>query len=270
MSNAVIFARPDYDYYQYHDMYRIIELSGYPLIKFSEIDPQSDNTYIMTIVNGENQGGWQNVKARIVLWDLEWRLTGEYPRISGVSEVWASDGWYAEQLRLRDINARFVPLGSHRDLNPTPDARPEKVYDYAAMMYWTPRREAIRVGLLSRGVTIAPNAWDDEPNKPPMARHDILLRSRAMLHIHQNEGVRTIAPQRWVMAAAYRLPIVSEEVTNPIWCGYYPPYELLNECAVNLMVNTTANAVTIRRLADELHQQMCVEQPFRKGVEAAL
>lgn len=51
----IIFARPRWDYNSYTDFYRLIELSGYPLIFFDEIDPDSSNCYVMTILNGENQ-----------------------------------------------------------------------------------------------------------------------------------------------------------------------------------------------------------------------
>ena len=72
----IIFARPRHHYDSYTDLYRLIELSGYPLIYFDEIDPVSDNLYVMTIVNGENMHGWHQPRAKIVLWDLEWRLDG--------------------------------------------------------------------------------------------------------------------------------------------------------------------------------------------------
>ena len=81
----IVFARPRTWYDSYSDLYTLIELSGYPLIYFDEIDPESDNKYILTLVNGENQDGWQSPRAEIVLWDIEWRLDGDYPRIPGVS-----------------------------------------------------------------------------------------------------------------------------------------------------------------------------------------
>ncbi len=127
-----IFARPRYDYDSYRDLYRLIDLSGFKLIFFDEIDPQSDNCYIMTIINGENNGGWVDPKARIVLWDIEWRLDGEYQRLPGVPEVWASDLWYAEH-----ISAKYVPLGSHPGFALTPPNGQAKPYDAAMLSYMT-------------------------------------------------------------------------------------------------------------------------------------
>lgn len=71
MSN-ILFARPRHDYGSYADFYRLIELSGYPLVYFDEIDTASDNCYIMTMINGENHAPerWQGARARLILWDL--------------------------------------------------------------------------------------------------------------------------------------------------------------------------------------------------------
>lgn len=179
----VIFARPRWDYASYADFYRLIELSGYPLIFFDDIDPSSDNTYIMTILNGENMGGWVEPRARIILWDIEWRLDNP-AAIPGVAEVWASDRWYAEQ-----IGARYIPFGSHHDL-----ASPERQrngnfdYDVATLAYaGPPRRSTAYSAMRERGLKLSPNGWGNE-------REHILQHSRAMCHVHQIEGVNTVAP----------------------------------------------------------------------------
>lgn len=240
-------------------MYKLIELSGYPLIYFDEIDPQSDNKYILTMVNGENQHGWQQPRAEIVLWDIEWRLEGDYPRISGVGQVWTADAWYTDQLQARDVNAKFVPVGSHPMLNPEPDARREKRYDYAMLMYFTYRRQWIRDRVMAGGMSISPNAWRNE-------RHEILLSSRAMLNVHQHDNVRTVAPTRWALVAAYRLPMLSETIDSQLWHGLYYDYADLIEAAHSWRGRDTE----LQAAGDCLYEEMCVRRTFRKCVEEAV
>lgn len=250
----VIFARPRTHYDSYIDLIRLIELSGYPLIYFDEIDPTSDNKYILTLVNGENQHGWQHPRAEIVLYDLEWRLDGDYPHIPGVSAYWAADAWYAEQ-----IGAHFVPVGSHPDLNPEPNGTREKRYDYAMLMYFTYRRQWVRDRILEGGMTISPNAWRNE-------RHEILLSSRAMLNVHQRDDARTVAPTRWALVAAYRLPMISETIDRPLWHGMYYEYDQLVEAAHTWR----GREAELREAGECLYQQMVIDKPFRRGIEGAV
>jgi hypothetical protein len=56
----------DGGYRYYIDFFKLVELSGYPLIPLSQLDPQSDNTYIITPLNDEWLDGWQQPKARII------------------------------------------------------------------------------------------------------------------------------------------------------------------------------------------------------------
>jgi hypothetical protein len=259
MNNNIIFARPRTWYDSYQDMYALIELSGYPLIYFDEIDPTSDNTYIHTVVNGENQDGYTAPRARMILFDIEWRLEGDYPRLPGFTEVWGADPWYVDQLRERGVNARFVPVGSHAGLNPEPDGRREKRYDYAMLMYFTYRRQCVRDRLLEGGVTISPNAWRNE-------RHEILLSSRAMLNVHQHDNVRTVAPTRWALVAAYKLPMISETIDRELWYGMYYDYADLIEAGHNWRGRDNDLAA----VGDCLYQQMCVDRTFRKCIEEAV
>lgn len=253
----VMFARPRYDYGSYQDFYRLIALSGFPLVYFDEIDPASDNVYILTMINGENQQGWTDPKAEIVLWDLEWRLNGSYPRIPGVRRVWASDAWYAEK-----IGAQYVVMGSHPDLPGEPLQDCPKVWDAALMAYLSPRRDAIAAQIVAHGVTLAPRGWGSE-------RHAILQQTKALVQVHQLDEAPTVAPLRWALAAAYRMPHICETVldkgifgyTHALWCEYGRLPEFIKLWRDDA------------RLADyghALHQLLCVERPFRACVEGAL
>lgn len=254
----IIFARPDYNYDSYNDLYRIIVQSGFPLVHFNEMQVDNpDHCYIMTILNGENQQGWPDARARLILYDLEWRLNGDYPRIPGVREIWAADAWYAEQ-----IGARYVLLGSHPGLNDNPAERRDKEYDYAMMAYMMPRRQGVQHEAKKRGVTFAPNGWQEQ-------RHEALLKSRAMLHVHQHETIHTVAPQRWAIAAAYRLPVISESVIDKgdlaqVY-GLFADFDDLPD-----FLATWKDDRRLAEYGEWLYNFLCVERSFRKNVEAAV
>ncbi len=263
-----IFCRTRHVYDSYIDFWRLVELSGFPCIYVDQIDPASDNTYIFTPLNGENDNGWQDPRAEIILWDLEWRLdtnngadhTGL--QVPGVARIWASDKWYAEQ-----IGAEYVPLGSHAGLaSGYTDNSNGTYWDAAVMAYLGPyRRNNVVNRIKDTGVRIAPNGWGQE-------RHDILRASRAMLHIHQHDGIQTIAPQRWALAAAYSLPLITETLidrgifgnSNMLMCNYEHLPEFVR------MWTLRNEARILEDYGRALHQLLCVERTFRVCVEAAL
>lgn len=253
----IIFARPRYEYDSYRDLYRLIELSGYKLIYFDEIDPASDNCYIMTLVNGENNGGYPGAKARIILYDLEWRLDGEYPKLPGISEVWAADFWYAKQ-----IKAKYVLLGSHPGLPLTPPNGNPRPFDVAMLSYMTHRRQCVYDDLITNGLRVAPNGW-------AMDRDVILNSTKIMLHVHQNEFAHTVAPQRFALAAGYRLPLISESLWER---GVFTQDFILTADRANIpeQVKYWRDNPRIEDFADRLHVLLCHELTFRKCVEAAI
>lgn len=260
---AVTFARTRYNYESYSDFWRLVELSGYPVCYVDEM--QTDDParcYILTPANGEWGDGWPGAKARLIFADLEWRLNGhsvyEPPHGTGIAETWACDAWYA-----RRIGARYVPLGSHPGLNPRPDDKADdRPFDYTALSYLTYRRLCVRDAAAELGVTFGPNGWGEN-------RHATLLRSHALLHVHQHNAVATIAPLRWAIAAAYRLPVVSEMVEDAGLIGNI--YSLF--CEFNLLPTFLARWRKDVRLVEygaALHNLLCVEHPFRRCVDGAL
>ncbi len=254
-----VFVRTRHVYDSYRDLISLIELSGFPLVYVDELDPTSDNTYILTVLNGETTNGWPSARARIVLLDLEWRLDGAYPQVPGVREIVACDRWYAGQ-----IGARYTPLGSHAGLNLEPGRAPHDYqYDVAMLAYMVWRRQVIQGKLIDeQGLTVAPNGLNP-------IRHEILSHSALMVHVHQHDNVQTVAPLRFALAAAYKLPLIAEEVTD---CGvqngpiHYASYGDL--------------ATTARKVRDDaawredagaaLWQKWCIENDFRKTVENML
>lgn len=258
--SKVIFARPRHEYGSYQDIYALITLSGYPLVYFDQIDPAAQDTaYILTIVNGENQAGWPGAKARIVLYDLEWRSPSEYPRLPGVSEVWAADAWYA-----RLVGAKYVPLGSHPELggghmiNEYADGIN---WDAAMLAYLSPRRQAAVGNLERAGVSLAPKGWGVE-------RWRILSQTWALLHVHQHDDIPTVAPGRFALAAAFHMPIVTERLSDP---GIFAAVNLRQADFPHLPAAVKAECdAEDFEAADALHELLCHEYTFKRCIEGAL
>lgn len=265
MSN-VYFVKTRTVYDSYKDYFRLAELSGYPVIYCDEIDTDSDNVYIFTPLNGENNHGWgATPRCTIILHDLEWRLKesdyawseSDLTIPPGVSRVWASDKWYAER-----IGAQYVPLGSHPGL--AGDTLPDgQGWDVAPLSYRTGRRNGVFGAMHERGLTIAPNAWGDE-------RDSLLKEAKTVIHVHQHDRVPTVAPLRFAIAAAWRKPLISEEVYDR---GIFTDNVLYADYSV--MAEYTANMVRryphlLRDKADALHDTLCVSNSFRSYIEKAL
>lgn len=264
----VIFCATDYylqgGYGSYKDWFRLVELSGYPVIPLSELDPQSDNTYIVTPLNGEWQQGWQHPRARIIHYELEWRTDwrAEVNEPPGVAEVWAGDKWYAQQ-----IGARYVPLGSHPNLNeyPTnPKVSTYARYDVAYMGYRGPHRRAhILNELDNTGVKIAPDNWGQ-------MRSGNLLDSRCMVAVHQFDNMPTFAPLRMCIAAAHKIAVISEQVADAgIFAGmvdHYPYSDLARMTA--LTVRDPFNR--LQEQGEALYHMLCEGYTFRKSIERSL
>lgn len=251
----------------YKDLFRIAELSGYETCFINEVDPGGDNTYIITPLNGEWNHGWNpQPKAQIILWDLEWRLKEsdykweesalETP--PGVSRVWASDKWYAGR-----INAEYVPLGSHAGLVENNLLNGEG-YDVALLAYLSGRRQTIAGELQDKHhLKLAPNAWNPE-------RDAMLKSTTAMVHVHQHDRVATIAPLRFALAAAYKLPLISEQVEDRDLfdeCVLFADYIALSHYT-SVMVNRYPEM--LKAHGEALHEALCVQSNFKTFVEAAL
>lgn len=253
----IIFARTRHHYDPYQDYYKLVELSGFPTVYVDEITARgwSDKTIIVTPINGEWKHGIKT-DARVILYQLEWIHDGEdFEAPPGVDAVWSGDAWHA-----RRIGAKYVPMGSHPGLAADfPTVRQmEYDYDIAFLAYLTHRRQTIRDRLTNFKVSPS-SAWGQ-------ARHDILESSRLYLHIHQHDNVPTIAPLRMVVAAAYGLPVLSEEVVDQgIFAGRMvtEPYERLVE-----RMGYWLSYPGLREYGEALKQQLTVDWTFKRSVEA--
>lgn len=254
----IIFAKTRHHYQSYVDYWRMIELSGFDTCYVDEIDPDSDNTYIVTPDNDEvRNAGWPKApRAQIIHWDLEWRLQPIEP-IPGVRRYWHMDKFVADR-----IGVQYAPMGGHAGLR---EQKPSKgqFYDVAYLGYMVPRREHIAIWMRERGLEVSPSsAWDDK-------RHDVLTRSYMYLHVHQNDDIKGVPALRLIVAAAYQLPFLSEEVEHRgiftgRQCILTEPYEALSSHSdYRVWEGLKDNAVY-------LHEFLCYEFTFRKSVEAAV
>lgn len=258
-----IFARTRTPYDSYQDFWRLVELSGFPTCYADEIDASSAHTYIYTPDNGETINGWPDATARIIHYQLEWctHPNDQNPMRPGVSERWTMDQWHA-----RRIGAQYVPIGSHPGLVYEPLNGPQpKDYDLALLAYMSFRRQTIAGQLENKGMRLAPNAWGEQ-------RHTVLTHSKAMLHIHQHDGVPGVAALRLAVGAAYKMPVITETCAD---YGIFNHRHLLscdfdNLADFSLMWVHRNESRILEDYGMALYQLLCVEKTFRKCIEAAL
>lgn len=263
----VYFVKTVHEYQSYTDYWSLVRLSGYPIIDYDAVDVESDNCYIFTPINAEWETRWNDVsvKARMIAWDLEWRLkesSYEWPesaltKPSFVTDVWAGDRWYAER-----IGAQYVPLGSHPDLA-YPVPADGHGWDVATLCYHSGRRQPIIAALKGAGLSLAPNAWGDE-------RAALLHGAKCVVHIHQHEKVHTIAPLRFALAAAYRKPLISESVFDVGIFGDSVLFADAEELDGYTAMMVRRYGDLLQHKADRLHETLCIRNTFRSFVEKAL
>jgi len=253
-----IFVRTRHIYESYADLWELVDLAGFPTVYVDEIDPASDNTYILIVRNGEwPEGGWAGQRARFIHWHCEYHV--DYEPVPGI-ELWSPDAWHAEK-----IGGRYVPMGGDARLAHGPDTRHAE-YDVAYLGYMVNRRSDVLSGLAQRGVRVSPtSAWGDE-------RHKVLRHSTAYLHVHQEGSAPAIPALRMVVAAAYSLPVISE---RPAARGVFHDGYMLTSDHAHLaefayMWSVKERGAFLQSFGDSLHSLLCRELTFRKSVEAAL
>jgi hypothetical protein len=260
MSN-VIFCKTRYQdigYQSYNDLWNMVKWAGYPIIYVDQIDPQSDNTYIFTPMNGECINGWKNPKAEIILWQMEWQLTDEHNAPQGVSRVWCSDAAFAKR-----NHYEYVPMGGDSRLKEDVYPYGGRKYDVSFLSYQTPRRQVITTQCFNNGLVIAPSS-----GLQGSERTQVLLHSHLMLHIHQRDDTKGVAPLRWCLAAAHGLPLITESVPD---FGIFDARYMM-QARYETIASFTANALQdthmLQDYASSLHQLLCVDYDFKRSVES--
>jgi hypothetical protein len=279
----VRFARTRYEYESYTDYWALVGLAGFPVCYVDEIRLDEPSLYVVTPINGEFRPHILNERARVgaerrarvVWWNLErpdsgpGRLhnlgRGVCNDLEGILEyadaVWTSDR-HLWQFVADEPRYLYLPLGSDLRLAPKPSEVIEPCeWDVCHLSYSTPRRDRIYEELSGRGLTLAPNGWGED-------RDRILSRSRLILNVHQTPAP-VASPLRFALAAAYRLPLVTETLADPdpLRPGVHCRMADYRRLAAGVAV-----AVDDPRLAEEgerLHTLLCHEHPFLDSVVAA-
>lgn len=241
-------------YGSYRDFWSLVELSGFETVDQNSEWLNTDDTYIVSINNG-NAAIWAQMtrKCKLILWQLErWLGTAEEyaPRI--YDEVWISDRWQANELRSRGFDhVRYVPLGSHAGLGGKSEA---KQYDLAPMCYMHGKREDY-INSLKRQYRIAPTCW-------PPQRDEVLAASRAGLCLHQwgHAGKQDLAVEilRAAIFCAWKLPMVFAP------CNDYFPYQVYSLDEIDLAL------VDARKTAQQNFDLLCGSMCFANCVNEAI
>jgi hypothetical protein len=259
--SQVIFVRTRHDYGSYVDFFQLARLAGYRVIYVDEMlhHDAKDVTFIISPVNGEwNTRPKGYTQGRVILWMLEWNVDGEHNVPDCVDVVWNSDPVHA-----RKNGFCYVPMGGDSGLNECEFDKLPKVYEVAQLSYQTPRRQIVTLQMKSEGLTLAPNSglWGT-------VRSTVLLQSEVMLHVHQLEETRGIAPLRWCLAAAHNLPMITESIPDR---GIFSP-SYMTQADYPFLAEFTAHMLKDKQmLADyalNLHNLLCVDYTFRRSIES--
>lgn len=257
------FVRTRHHYVPYDDFFKLAALSGYGVIyvdQMAEVD-RPEVTFIISPVNGE----WNTIpkgfyQGRIILYQLEWNWDGEHHTPECVDEVWNCDPVHAAK-----HGFKYVLMGSHEGLNAADQkSTPEKIYDVSFLSYQTGRRQKITQEMKALGLRIAPpdNLIGEE-------RSRVLMQSKVMVHVHQREDTKGIAPLRWCLAAAHQLPIITETIPDRGRFGY--SHMIMS--SYEQLASFTKMALDHQMLDNyryALHGLLCEEWTFRRTIEANL
>lgn len=273
----IIFARTRHSYDSYADFWKLVELSKFDTCFVDEIDLAHENFYIVTPINGEFRPHIENVRTRMTSYETPqkgllawWNLErpdsgpGALHQLMGsmvanvnndlfkyCDAIWVSDR-HLEKIDPRTIH---VILGSHPDLL---EMRWEKgIYDYAHMSYLCPRRRAIFDRL--HPLKGAPLGWGG-------ARALALAHSRSMVNVHQTEAL-VGEPLRFALAAAYALPLLSENLIDP-WPLEDGRTILMDHYdSLSTQIHEWLKRPDLHDIGHALHKKLCIDWTFRKGVE---
>ena len=228
-------------YRSYIDYWKLVDLSGFAKCELSEVDRDSDNTYIFSPVNG-NTIAFINAphKARFIAWQLE------RPN-KGVMERTCAEMWFYDEAICDKYGLKYVIIGGH------PDLGGEKLgikYDLMNMCYLYGKREKQVNNLRYKGFTISPNSYDEQEKEIELAS------SRYGLCLHQDTEP-VIEPLRFVLFTCWKLPLIVE------YSHDYGPYH------VQLWDKPIDTSLAVQQ-AERNYAKMTTTLTFRKCVEDAL
>lgn len=268
------FVRSTAPYIAYTDFWKLVEVAGFHSVPAATVDLDKAGLLIwptmdMEFIDRLSRHPKGIRAAKVIFWNIE--RPDEKPGVDalelyrrGMGEIleWADEIWVSDMtLHAADRRTIFAILGGHHRLREMP-ALP-RAYDVAHLGILTPRRVELLERLKARGIRVSGNAWGSD-------RAHILASSKLLLNIDRIEGLNLYASLRCVLAAAYHLPVVHEEVREP-----YPltsgvslltaPYARLED-----LVLRTLERSDLRGVAAEAWETLCLRWTFIRGVEDAL
>lgn len=295
MTTPITFVKPDWHYDQYIDFWRLVELSGFPVIPIGELDIGKPGVFIVSPMEGQWRPhiGGQKGKTRnahLILWLLErpsgagskgkyndscWALLNGYKEYEEkdnrpgeyffanegtyIDEIWVSDRHLAED---SSPHTRFVILGSDKGLG-TPGGADRK-YQFCHISYKTNRRKSIYKHF--HRDTIGPNCWPPERDK-------ILQQSRFGLALHQDTDPYQ-EPLRMAIFAAYKLPIIVESPYDafpwsPESCSLLP-YDQEKMLVARIKNILADDYAPYQAMAERAWELMCIKHRFGDMVREAV
>ena len=272
----IAFVKTRWEYQSYTDFWAMVELAGYPVCYVDEVDVEDEKIHVVCPLNGEwapmlsqrlkTEG--RKKKATLVSWTLEPPVRSDYfPNLRRTVDEGLVDWVWMGYRNLAQVaghpRIRFVPVGSMEGLGSVD--RLEIKYDVVHISYGTHRRRTFYDDLVRAGVKVAPSGWGQE--------RDTALRStRFLLNIHKEDGFQAYEPLRFALAAAYGLPIISENCADPY--PYDPMvdyYETSYEGAAKTMLIALSQPYEAwEQLGRRTRHKMMTEFAFDKCVEQAV
>lgn len=255
--SETIFVKTRHHYKPYDDYFRLADLSGFASCYEDEIDYESDSTYIVNHFAALGLNPRKTPQnAQIILWQTEHTPLEDYGRYSPyITRFWHMDAAIAER-----YGHEHVIVGSHPDL-PQWKMPHVETYDICMLSYISAYREPMNQQLKQRFHLAPSSAWD-------MERDKILYSSRMKIHLHQWEHSRIVPGFRMAIAAAYRIPILLEQVYNqhPFEVSALWAYRHNFISIVDYWLKPQ-NRGWLPDYVDRLYNQLCIEDTFKRVIE---
>lgn len=247
-------------YASYCDLVKLAQLNGYEITREIKDD---GGVYICAPVddNVETQVGAiparGSRRSKVIYWLLERPPLDPAKWVKDI-DLW-DEIWYHDTVfgAVRSPRARYVRVGSDARLNPH-SFDEKKGYAFAHMSAPLGRRWHTLHHL--PGVT-APICWGEERDK-------VLAASKYMINIHQDTFYYQ-EPLRFALAAAFKLPLLTEELYPGnlplLTAAQFPLNDLLDTARV-----WEEFPDSLHLFSDALHEYLCHTYSFYKNVTEAL
>lgn len=277
----LVFVRTCNTYRSYCDYWKLVELSKYPICYVQQMDLSREVVYIISPANLELPTHIEKERVRLARCGLRkrayliwWNLerpdsgSGKLSELSGTmvansmddllkycDAVWVSDRY----LQSLDPRAVHVVLGSHPGLAAIEYKRGFK-YTWCHMSQINARRQEIYKNFPKKMIGL--NAYGEE-------RAKVLSSSMSIINVHQTP-LPIMEPLRFALAAAYKLPVFSETILEPWPLENGKDFLSAPYGELSGKVMDWSDRVDLPAFANNLHERLCSEWIFRRGVDEGI